>query len=123
MHVDDNVVVVNAGLKSEAVIPAAEFQDARGEITVKVGDRVEAGDVIGEVHSSKTSSEIYTPIGGTVVAINGVKQHGVFLIPVGEVEKDPYGAGWMILIRPDNVRDIDALLSVSAYAAQCKEAH
>src|SRR3990172_8518326 len=41
VHVDDNVVVVNAGLKSEAVIPAAEFQDARGEVTVKVGDRVE----------------------------------------------------------------------------------
>src|SRR3972149_422200 len=41
VHVDDNVVVVNAGLKSEAVTPAAEFQDARGEVTVKVGDRVE----------------------------------------------------------------------------------
>jgi small subunit ribosomal protein S1 len=41
VHVDDNVVVVNAGLKSEAVIPVAEFQDARGEVTVKVGDRVE----------------------------------------------------------------------------------
>src|SRR3990172_4191457 len=41
VHVDDNVVVVNAGLKPEAVPPAAEFQDARGEVTVKVGDRVE----------------------------------------------------------------------------------
>ena len=41
VHVDDNVVVVNAGLKSEAVIPIAEFQDSRGEVSVKVGDRVE----------------------------------------------------------------------------------
>ena len=41
VRVDDNVVVVNAGLKSEAVIPVAEFQDARGEMTVKVGDTVE----------------------------------------------------------------------------------
>jgi small subunit ribosomal protein S1 len=41
VRVDDNVVVVNAGLKSEAVIPVAEFQDARGVVTVKVGDTVE----------------------------------------------------------------------------------
>ena len=41
VHVDENVVVVNAGLKSEAVIPVAEFQDGRGEVTVKVGDHVE----------------------------------------------------------------------------------
>src|SRR3990167_1022443 len=41
VHVDENVVVVNAGLKSEAVIPVVEFQDGRGEVTVKVGDQVE----------------------------------------------------------------------------------
>ena len=41
VHVDENIVVVYAGLKSEAVIPVAEFQDARGEVTVKVGDTVE----------------------------------------------------------------------------------
>jgi small subunit ribosomal protein S1 len=41
VHVDDNVVVVNAGLKSEGVIPVAEFQDGRGEVSVKVGDHVE----------------------------------------------------------------------------------
>ena len=41
VHVDDDVVVVNAGLKSEGVIPADQFRDARGEITVKAGDYVE----------------------------------------------------------------------------------
>ncbi len=41
VHVDDDVVVVNAGLKSEGVIPADQFRDARGELTVKVGDYVE----------------------------------------------------------------------------------
>ena len=41
VHVDDNVVVVNAGLKSEGVIPVAEFQDSHGEVSIKVGDRVE----------------------------------------------------------------------------------
>ncbi len=41
VHVDDDIVVVNAGLKSEGVIPAVQFRDARGELTVKVGDHVE----------------------------------------------------------------------------------
>ncbi len=41
VQVDDDVVVVNAGLKSEGVIPADQFRDARGEITVKAGDYVE----------------------------------------------------------------------------------
>src|SRR4030067_576821 len=41
VHVDENIVVVYAGLKSDAGIPVAEFQDARGEVTVKVGDTVE----------------------------------------------------------------------------------
>ncbi len=41
VFVDDDVVVVHAGLKSEGVIPAVQFRDARGELTVKVGDRVE----------------------------------------------------------------------------------
>lgn len=41
VHVDDDVVIVNAGLKSEGVIPAVEFKDSRGDMTVKVGDQVE----------------------------------------------------------------------------------
>src|SRR3989344_711886 len=41
VHVDENVVVGNAGLKSEGVIPVVEFQDGRGEVAVKVGDEVE----------------------------------------------------------------------------------
>ena len=41
VHVDDEVVVVYAGLKSEGVIPADQFRDANGQVTVKVGDQVE----------------------------------------------------------------------------------
>ncbi len=41
VHVDDDVVIVNAGLKSEGIIPAAQFKDAHGDLQVKVGDRVE----------------------------------------------------------------------------------
>ncbi|MDH3673261.1 MAG: 30S ribosomal protein S1 [Gammaproteobacteria bacterium] len=41
VHVDSEVVIVNAGLKSEGVIPAAQFKDEKGDLTVKVGDKVE----------------------------------------------------------------------------------
>ncbi|MFQ5936663.1 MAG: 30S ribosomal protein S1 [Acidiferrobacterales bacterium] len=41
VHIDDEVVIVNAGLKSEGVIPASQFRDESGELTVKVGDKVE----------------------------------------------------------------------------------
>ncbi|OGI48084.1 MAG: 30S ribosomal protein S1 [Candidatus Muproteobacteria bacterium RBG_16_65_34] len=41
VRVDENIVVVNAGLKSEGVIPAAEFRDAHGVLNVKIGDQVE----------------------------------------------------------------------------------
>ncbi len=41
VHVGEDIVVVNAGLKSEGLIPASQFKDEQGELTVKVGDRVE----------------------------------------------------------------------------------
>jgi small subunit ribosomal protein S1 len=41
VHVDSEVVIVNAGLKSEGVIPAVQFKDEKGDLTVKVGDKVE----------------------------------------------------------------------------------
>ena len=41
MHIDDEVVIVNAGLKSEGVIPTSQFRNENGELTVKVGDNVE----------------------------------------------------------------------------------
>jgi small subunit ribosomal protein S1 len=100
VHVDDNVVVVNAGLKSEAVIPAAEFLDNHGQLNVKVGDRVEVviemlEDGSGETRLSREKAcrakawedlekafenqSIVTGVmtgkvkGGYTVAINGVR--------------------------------------------------
>src|SRR3989338_2832342 len=62
VHVDDEVVIVNAGLKSEGVIPADQFRDARGELTVKVGDYVEGGiedgaDKTGETKLSREKAQ------------------------------------------------------------------
>ena len=77
-----------------------------------VGKRVKAGESIGEIESVKAVSDIYAPVSGEVVEVNAV-------LP-GQLEtlgKDPYGAGWIVRIRPDHPQEADRLLDRAAYDA------
>jgi glycine cleavage system H protein len=89
-------------------------QDALGDVVYvdppKVGDRVEAGDAVGEVESTKSVSEIYAPVTGTVVAINGE----VAATPE-TLNSDPYGSGWICEIRLEEESSFDALLTPAQY--------
>ncbi len=92
--------------------------------SLKVGGSVDVGDVIGEVHSSKTSSDIYSPISGEIIAINGTREHGVNLIPVADVESDPYGTGWLIRVKADfnkGVQNCAPMFPAREYALQSKQ--
>jgi glycine cleavage system H protein len=82
-----------------------------------VGDAVGAGDVLGEIESTKAFSEIYAPVGGEVVAVNdGLAEHPEW------VNTDPYGEGWMVTIRvADESAAIDGLLDAAGYAALAEE--
>ncbi len=84
-----------------------------------VGDSVGAGDVLGEIESTKAFSEIYAPVGGEVVAVNeGLTDHPEF------VNTDPYGEGWMVTIRladGQGAGDVDGLLDAAGYAAVAEE--
>jgi glycine cleavage system H protein len=89
-------------------------QDALGDVVFvdlpAVGTVVVAGASIGEVESTKSVSEIYAPVAGTVVAVN------VALADAPEaVNQDPYGAGWICVIKVDDESSYDALLDASAY--------
>jgi len=89
-------------------------QDALGDIVYVslpgVGSRVSAGAACGEVESTKSVSDIYAPVSGEVVATN------VDLDGRPEVlNSDPYLAGWMVEVRPDDVAVVDQLLSAAAY--------
>jgi glycine cleavage system H protein len=75
-----------------------------------VGSVVEAGDSIGEVESTKSVSEIYTPVGGEVVEVNQSVADDPSL-----VNSDPYGEGWMFRVRMEG--DPEDLLSAEEYAA------
>jgi len=92
-------------------------QDALGDIVYvslpDVGEEVSAGSVVGELESTKSVSEIYAPITGTVIARNDELDGSPELI-----NADPYGKGWILEIRPADPTDVDALLEADAYQAQ-----
>ena len=74
-----------------------------------VGDQVTAGQVCGEVESTKSVSEIYSPVTGTVVEVNdGAVQDPAL------VNTDPYGQGWLLRV---DVTETGPLLSPEEYAA------
>lgn len=73
---------------------------------------VAEGEAFGTVDAVKAVSELFMPISGTIVAINEELNSSPDL-----VNKDPYDAGWMVKIRPDNIADVDSLLSADDYTA------
>ena len=76
------------------------------------GRRVEAGQECAVVESVKAASDVYSPVGGEVVAVNEAISDSPEL-----VNKEPYGEGWMMRIKPAAAADVDALLDADAYRA------
>jgi glycine cleavage system H protein len=89
-------------------------QDALGDIVYvqlpEEGTAVQAGDAIGEVESTKSVSEIYAPLSGTVVARNATLADEPELI-----NAEPYAAGWLVEIAVDDPAAVAALLDAAAY--------
>lgn len=91
-------------------------QEALGDIVFvtlpDVGAHVTAGVPCGEIESTKSVSDVYAPVTGTVTARNEALDSAPELI-----NSDPYGDGWMISIKPDAGEDQADLLDASAYEA------
>jgi glycine cleavage system H protein len=91
-------------------------QDALGDVvfvqTPTLGAEVTAGDSFSEVESTKSVSDIYAPVSGTVVAVNDALAKGP-----DALNSDPYGAGWICEIEMSNPADIDGLLDAAGYQA------
>ena len=75
-----------------------------------VGKTVARGEVLGTVESVKAVSEIFSPLTGTVVEVNKVLDD-----TPEQVNKDPYGAGWMVLLEMSNPEEAAELLDAAAY--------
>ena len=92
-------------------------QDSLGDIVFvslpEVGTEVQAGSPVGELESTKSVSDIYAPVTGTVVARNDA------LDATPEVvNNDPYGDGWLFEVVPADGSAVDGLLDAAAYQAQ-----
>lgn len=91
-------------------------QDALGDVVFvelpTVGTAVSAGATLGEVESTKSVSEIYAPVSGTVVTVNEALASSPEL-----VNSDPYGAGWLCEISTSTATEFDTLLDADAYRA------
>lgn len=79
----------------------------------EVGESFAAGDAACEVESVKAVAEVYTPVAGSVVEINGELEDSEETI-----NEDPYGAGWLIKIEAEDLGPIEALLDAAAYTAK-----
>jgi glycine cleavage system H protein len=92
-------------------------QDALGDVVYvqvpEVGTEVSANAVVGEVESTKSVSDIYAPVGGTIVARNEALDGDPAL-----VNSDPYGEGWLFDVRLKDAAEVDDLLSASQYEQQ-----
>jgi glycine cleavage system H protein len=89
-------------------------QDALGDVVFvelpSVGTEVAAGDPLGEVESTKSVSEIYAPVGGTVAAVNAD------LVSAPErLNQDPYGQGWICELEVADATVVSSLLDATAY--------
>ena len=95
-------------------------QDALGDVvyveTHEVGDSIAAGDQAGVVESVKAASDIYAPLTGQVVATN----EGLEDAPE-TVNSDAFNDGWFFKLKPQDVSELDTLMSAEEYEQLCDE--
>ena len=91
-------------------------QDALGDVVFvqvpQVGAAVERGATFSEVESTKSVSDIYAPVSGTIVAVNDELTDSP-----QRLNEDPYGEGWICLIEPSDASQVDELLDAAGYRA------
>ncbi len=107
VRIEDGVVVV--GITDHA-------QSALGDVVFlelpPVGRKLLKGKAFGVVESVKAVSDLYAPVDGDVSEVNNL----IVDAPEG-LNKDPYGAAWLLKLKPANAKDVDALLDAAGYTA------
>ncbi len=89
-------------------------QDALGDVVYvdppMIGSALNAGDSFGEVESTKSVSELYAPISGTVASTNDVLE-----TEPEKLNADPYGDGWICTVTMSDAGELDALMDAETY--------
>jgi glycine cleavage system H protein len=109
---------LKAGSDGPVRVGITDFaQDQLGDIVYvqlpEVGTTVRAGDACGELESTKSVSDLFAPVNGTVTAVNEALADQPDL-----VNSDPYGEGWLLDIDVEDAADVAALMDADAYQGQ-----
>lgn len=99
----------------EAIVGITDYaQDQLGDIVfvdvTTEGETLDKGETFGTIEVVKTVSDLFLPIGGEILEVNPELEEHPEL-----VNKDPYGAGWIVRIKPTDVSQMDELLDAEAY--------
>jgi glycine cleavage system H protein len=109
---------LKAGEEGPVRVGITDFaQDQLGDIVYvqlpDVGSAVRAGDACGELESTKSVSDLFAPVNGTVTAVNEALADQPDL-----VNSDPYGEGWLLDIEVDDPAEVEALMDAETYQGQ-----
>lgn len=105
----------------EAVIGITDYaQDQLNDVVfvemARVGQKLTKGAVMGTVESVKAASELVAPVSFEVIAVNAAAEDDPELL-----NTDPYGQGWLVRVRLDDVTEADTLMDADAYSAYCQD--
>ena len=110
LEIDGNVTV---GISEYA-------QDLLGDIVFvelpEIGSAINQGDEVAVVESVKAASEVYSPVGGKILEVNNKLEDSPEI-----VNSSPYEEGWFIKIKPHDKMELQSLLSLEEYRANCED--
>ena len=109
----DDPAVVRIGITDYA---QGELGDVVFVNLPKAGDTVGEHESFGTIEAVKAVSELYAPVAGEVVEVNGALENDPAV-----VNRDPYGEGWMIALRVSAPKELDGLLTAGAYRSHIGE--
>src|SRR5512136_2494047 len=105
VKVEDNLARIGITDHAQSVLTEIVFVELPAS-----GKEVKAGEVLGNVESVKTVSEVFSPVSGVVSETNGKLVDSPELL-----NKDPYGNGWIAIIEMNDPSELNALMNVDAY--------
>ena len=96
-------------------------QDALGDVVYvqapEMGATVAANGTCAEVESTKSVSDIYSPVSGTIIEVNATLADAP-----EQLNQDPYGAGWIFVVQLSNPAEVESLMDAAAYRAMIETA-
>ena len=115
LYTEEHEYLRNAGEAGVYFVGITDYaQGELGDIVYvelpNVGDKFGKHDVFGTVEAVKAVSDLYSPVSGEIVEVNGALTSDPAI-----VNSDPYGAGWMIKLRLTNESELDELLGAAEY--------